>query len=588
MSLGKTWRDFARHLAVLATFILLGSCAYYNIYWTAEQEYRKAASGKAFAEFWDPFAQEKATGENLKNVDSCIKRCGKILLLYPKSKWVDDALVLMGNCFVVKGEYASALRKYEELLKFYPSSDFADEAKYMKAYTHVLEGSTEEALVFLETQAGGIKGKEWQERVVFLLGRIYQKAPDCDKAVADFEIYLKRFPGGRKAADVTLALGDCLTKMGRQSDAIGFLEPLAKREDMSGAMASIELGRAYRALGQNERALGIFQGLSDKPMVDSARARAKIEAAISLDDLGMPQEAIGALSVADSLGKASLGVEARYRIGLIYEQRLGDFAKATTSYDEAAKTASDYGRLASKRAAALKAVSKYEQALSDSTAQALSGQAANRFLLAETYLMDLGLTARAEQQFRVLSDSLSVNPFTARSMLALASLLDARGDTLSRGYYKTVMDSFPNTVYANIARARLALPLMDIVVAPPETSAVSDTTAEGFVGPPVLPPEEALQGPPEVPEEGAVGPAPGEIGPPDTTFSARPGASGPAMPESLGVGGGHQPLWRRGPPDTTLPWHPPLQDTTSRDTTHLPGDTPVDTTRSPGSEREGR
>ena len=538
-------RSFAALVSVLALAAGLGSCAYYNIYWMASHEYETATAGKGAAEFWDPFAQKPLAGDAVKNIDSCTKRCGKILLLYSKSKWVDDALLLMGNCFTLKGEYANALRKYEELLKFYPSSELVDEALYMVAYTRVLDGSTEEALASLGAMESQIKTKIWREHVGYLAGRIYRKNGDCAGAIEYYEKYLKGFPEGQKTVDVTLALADCLIKVGRQTEAAGLLEPLAKKQDLAGSVAAIKLGAAYRNLGLDDKALGIFRDIAAKALVDSVGARAGIETAITLDGQGKSEEAVGVLAVADSLGKAALGGEARYRIGLIYEQRLSDFAKATAAYDEAGRASTEYGRLAAKRASALKAVAKYEQVLSDSTVKDADKLAMSRFLLAETYLMDLGLPARAETELRVLSDSLPANPFTARSKLALGSLLEARGDTTASAYYHALIDSFPTTVYANIARSHLGLPLADVTI-PVAPAPAADTTG---AGPP--------------------GPAPTFIGPAaptDTSFTRRPLPSRLAAQESLRISAPQDTL--PAPEDSLRP--PPEATPVPRDSTGGP------------------
>jgi tetratricopeptide (TPR) repeat protein len=457
---------------------LVASCAYYNIYWTASREYEKAVEGTSFAEFWDPYAQTKPTGENLKNIDSCIKRCGKILLLHPKSGWVDDALVMMGNCFVIKGEYANAQRKYEEILRLYSTSEFADEARYMRAYTHVLEGDPDLALDLLRNQTEAFKAKQWAERALFLSARIHREKDDCAGAIIDLEAYREKFPEGRRVGAVTLALGDCLIRLGRPNEAVTLLGSLAASPDLVGLEASTDLGRAYRELGQSDKALQILDRLYEKATVDTVKARAQIERALTLDGLGRYEEALNALSLADSLGASTLGGEAKYRRGFILEKGLGDFPKAVEAYDGASKGASDFAKLAAKRSAALKAVDKYSKALSDSTLQALPDRATNRFMLAETYLLDLDLAGKAAEQFRVLSDSLPPNAFTARSKLALGSLLDADRDSTATIYYRAVIDSFPNTVYANIARFRLGLPLADISVAVPDTAqAASDSGA---------------------------------------------------------------------------------------------------------------
>lgn len=539
----------------------------------ATEEYEKAVVGTSFAEFWDPYAQKAPTGENLKNIDSCIKRCGKILLLYPKSGWVDDTLVLMGNCFVMKGEYANAQRKYEELLRLYSASPFADEARYMRAYTRVLEGEPDQALSLLGDKAEGFKTKQWAERALFLSARILRERDDCAGAIAHLETYRERFPRGLKASAVTLALGDCLIRLGRPQEAVTLLESLAASPDLAGLEASTDLGRAYRELGQPEKALDILGRLYDKAVVDTVRARAQIEIAVTLDGLGRHDEALSALTLADSLGKTTMGGEAKYRTGLVLEKGLVDFAKAVTAYDEASKGTSEFSKLAAKRGAALRAVDKYSKALSDSTLQSLPDQASNRFMLAETYLLDLGLAGKAQEQFRVLSDSLPSNPFTARSRLALGSLLEADRDSTAAMYYRSVVDSFPNTVYANVARFRLGLPLSDIVVQSPDTAqaAPADSISSGgaeAAPEPGLKPELTPGLADSLVRRKPAGEAEADsLAPADSTVSPRPWQRVPA--DSLGQpadSAGNSAGIRR------TPW-PPLESISPLDSLHAPRDT---------------
>lgn len=467
-------------LGAVAVAVLLG-CAYYNIYWTAEHEYEKAIQGSKVADFWDPYSQPKPSTETAKNADSCIKRTAKLLLLYPKSKWVDDAMIMMGNCLLIKGDYPAALRKYEEILRLYSSSEFAPEAKYMKAYTLVLQGSPEEALIWLSEQPPAERG-EWLERSLFLQARIYERQDDCEMAIPRLEDYLDRFPEGHRTTDATLALGDCLIKEGKQTEAVAVLEPVAKRQDLSGALASLRIGRAYRDLGDDTSALGIFEHLYDVADVDSVKARALIEKAITLDREANCEEAVSTLALADSIGKANLGGEAQYRIGLVCERGLNDLEKAAKAYTEAAQGASKYSDLAQGRLNALKALDSYEKALADTTVRSVESQAMNRFLLAGTYLIDLGATAKALEQYRIVADSLPTNPYTARAKLAVGGLLDAGGDTSARLYYQAVIDSFPGTIYANMARLQLGLPLEDVAVPRPEAG--PDSLRASEIGPP--------------------------------------------------------------------------------------------------------
>lgn len=471
------------------------SCAYYNIFWMARNEYEAVISGEDARDFRDPFAQKKVTGQNAKLVDSVIQRCGKLLLLHGKSKWVDDALLMMGNCFVLKQEYGMAMRKYDELLNLYGSSELVEEARYMRAYTLILQGSTRQALTELDALAGAARHKIVREKAAYLRARVHHHNEDCEKAIEYFKAYVAAYPEGRATGEVMLDLGECLLNLDRASEVITALDPLAKRNDVAAPMAGLLVGKAHRRLGQHERAIEVLGNLAEMTDVDTVKIRAKIEIADVLLEESKPNDAIEILNEADTLATKDLrdlDAEVTYRIGVVYEKHLGDFDRATASYDLAAESPSKFGRLAGRRSRALGKIRTYKEALSDSIPDSPEDEAMNRFLLAEVYLQDLGFADEALEQYRVVADSLPTSAYGARSMLAAAALLEGRNDSLARAYYRTVIDSFPNTVHANLARTNLDLPLRDIVVEVPEATSGPDTGSASDVSASAVAPRDSV------------------------------------------------------------------------------------------------
>ena len=453
-------------LAVLVA-AAVASCAYYNIFWTAKDEYKRVISDPAISDFWDPFTQASVTGENARLLTSVTKRCGKILLLYPDSKWVDDALLLMGNCFVLKQEYISAVRKYDELINIYSESELVDEARYMRAYTLILQDSRRQALTELAGLMAETDDALIREKSVYLRGRVFLHSQDYEKAVTELNAYIADFPQGRKVVDVKLDLGANLLKTGRSEEAIEVLTKVAARPSENGLIASLQIGRARRRLGEYESAISMFDDVIGRSAEDTLKARARIETAGVLLEQGLTDEAIQVLSEADSLlvkQNPDIKAEINYTIGMIHEKYLGDFDGATAAYSQATGSQTRFSSLAAKKTKAINDMHTYQQALSDSIPDSPEDQALKRFLLAEIYLEDLGLKDQALNQYKSVADSFPASAQAARSMLSAASLLDATGDTLSRVYYQAVIDSFPNTIYANLARSGLGLPLEDIVI----------------------------------------------------------------------------------------------------------------------------
>jgi TolA-binding protein len=460
-------RGRVRLLSALLAAAAIASCAYYNIYWMARDEYKKAMSDPEVSDFWNPFTQERLTGENARLITSVTKRCGKILLLYPNSKWVDDALLLMGNCYVLKQEYVTAVRKYDELINLYSESNLVDQARYMRAYTLILQDSQRQALTELAGLIAETDHPLIKEKAVYLRGRVYLNDQDYAKAITELETYISDFPAGKKVVDVKLDLGACLLKTDKPEEAIEVLKKLAARPSGKGLTASLQIGRARRQLGEYDSAVSIFNDVITRSVEDTLKARARIETAGALLEEGRTDDAIQVLTEADSLlvkGNPDIKAEINYRIGMIHEKYLGDFDGATAAYARATGSQSEFTALAAKKTQAINDMRKYQEALSDSIPDSPEDRAQKKFLLAEIYLEDLGLRDKALKQYRSVADSFPASPYTAKSMLSAASLLDATGDTLAREYYRAVIDSFPNTVYANLARSGLGLPLEDIVM----------------------------------------------------------------------------------------------------------------------------
>lgn len=498
------------------------SCAYYNIFWTANQEYDRATEPLAYAEFWDPYEQERPPGDKMKLLDSAAERCGKVLVLYPDSKWVDDALLLMGKCFLLGGDYDKALKKFREVNTLYPDGGFAEEARYLESYTLILQGMTAEAVPALQNIA--LEGGDdlVREKAAYLGARVAFEGGDCLIAVDSYAAYLESYPDGGRAEQARLALGECLVKLGMYREAIDDLEPLIGELDEKGVRALLRVGKAYRMLGETGEALGVFDRVLESAEEDSLRSRAGVEEALTLLDEGRHEEAIQTLELADSLGNRKLSGEISYRIGLIYERDLKDFDNAITRYDDSVKKKSPYARKAGNRSKALKDVNKYKEEISAGTGDV----AKSRYLLAESYLYDLDMQEEALQELRAVTDSFPESEYGARSMLALASFLEDQGDTAAKVYYETIVEGFPQTPYANVARMALGMAPVDVVIEKPEPPPPDTTGARPDEGPPGTPPAEApseLVGPPEFPP----GDSPSEgdtLAITDSTASPRPEA----------------------------------------------------------------
>lgn len=94
VSLNKSGYSVA--VIMVFTLLLVTSCAYYNTYYNARKSYREALElAKQYPD--NPVSSEEVL------LDEAIAGAAKILAIYPESKWVDDAQLLLGNALLQLG-----------------------------------------------------------------------------------------------------------------------------------------------------------------------------------------------------------------------------------------------------------------------------------------------------------------------------------------------------------------------------------------------------------------------------------------------------------------------------------------------------
>src|SRR4051812_32218526 len=107
---------FRPGILVSIALLCFSGCAYYNTFYLAKRYYKDAHK-----------EQEKSVSGAISpgaatRYDQVIHQCLKVITEYPKSKWVDDALYLMGASLYGKGDYAGAIHRLDELETRFPKS----------------------------------------------------------------------------------------------------------------------------------------------------------------------------------------------------------------------------------------------------------------------------------------------------------------------------------------------------------------------------------------------------------------------------------------------------------------------------------
>ena len=107
---------------ILLTLLLQLSCAYYNTFYNAKKYYKKGReeSDKNFSTL--------ISNSELKNYNLTVEKCELVLVKFPNSRYVDDALLLMSKAQFYLGDYQKSKINLEELVRRFPESNLKDEA----------------------------------------------------------------------------------------------------------------------------------------------------------------------------------------------------------------------------------------------------------------------------------------------------------------------------------------------------------------------------------------------------------------------------------------------------------------------------
>jgi tetratricopeptide (TPR) repeat protein len=270
--------------------------------------------------------------------DKAIKQASKILTFHSESRWVDDSLFMLGQCFFWQQKFPRADRKFDELLTFYPKSDFADEAllwrgrclakmyRYIEADEHLLKaaaaGKHKLTVQALLASARMNVGRGKSELVLRRLDTLLAK------------------PKLRSAdrAQIQEMVGDIREAAEDHAGALAAYQAALETESPDDASLELHLKkvRALRGLGHLDEALAALAHLREQKRFGDAVSRLLLEAGDIRRAAGDTEEALTLYRQALSTeGAISDAMAAHLRIGLVYEQDLRQYEDALEAYNHA-------------------------------------------------------------------------------------------------------------------------------------------------------------------------------------------------------------------------------------------------------------
>ncbi|MCK4417968.1 MAG: tetratricopeptide repeat protein [Candidatus Latescibacteria bacterium] len=434
-------------LALLLISLALG-CAYYNTFYNAQKFYHQAEKERLKS------PEKEPSSSTLALYDKAIKKASKLLVFHPKSKWVDDSLLLLGKAFYQKGDYPQAARKFAELEVNYPQSEFLEEARYwqavclwkMKSYAEATEifqriaaqNSRFSVDALLASAQMAIEQRLYS-KAVETLQKAEQKVSDQKELAQIFywtgesHLALKQYPQAIKAFRQAIQIhsdpetefktrfkiGQCLEESGQTQQALNLYTKLLRDEDYysHAAELTLQIAHCHKLLGDFPRALKDYRRVAD--------------------DHPATQHSAAAL----------------YQMGIIYQSKLDSLERAQQCFKkvEQENRHPETVRLSRLREANIEKLRSY-QAAKNTSPDSL-------FLLAELYLFEFSLPDSALAEYQRILEQFPENPLAPKAAYGVGWIYKTSLQDTARAnqVFRTLLEKYPTSQYACTAREELGL-----------------------------------------------------------------------------------------------------------------------------------
>jgi TolA-binding protein len=528
-------------LATAGAFALLTACAYFNTLYNANQIYDEAQKSEQRSVASQPGAAAPtpapgSTSPQARQYEQVLEKCKSMIANYPKSKHVDDAMLLSAKALYALGRYDEAVAALDTLETRFPKSNLREEADFIKGEALYSAEKYDLAAVVLRDFVKQHRKNKNRPEALYLLCSSLMELGMNDEAVTTLQILEKDHSRSQYRFEAQVSMADILARKEFYQESLEVYErlnqsriPESYRYDVWLGMATVqEQVKDYAgALTTLEDIETLPRSVEKEPRAILLRARA--HASLDSTDLAIAEYR----DVATRFARGVYAADAYYHLGSLYEA-MDSLQTAQTNYQEVARaySGSEYADEAIKRSGDIARILKVQEMTGDNSPEA---EAMRAFSMAEIQLFQFSNPQKAIPNYQKVVTDYPDSEYGARAVYALGYINGVMlGDSVkAREWYEVLVANYPGS-----AQAQLAYGFYQGAPPPPPMS------------------EWAQKKPPTQP---AATPPPAGRRPPQ-----RPGQQPPAGVDSTGV---NRPL----PADTTRT-PPPAQQPAPADTSAAPAD----------------
>jgi TolA-binding protein len=516
-------------LVLLALALTTWGCAYFNTFYAAKKNFEAAELARDQSTD-DP--EGRANAGQAALYDKAIEGATKVVIEYSKSKWVDDAILLIGRSMLAKGDYVGAQRKFAELGSNFPNSELMADAVYWSAVAADRDKRPSDAIALYDSVLVAYPKSKNFESARLRRSNLYLQEKQAGKAIEDLR-ELATKPGDM-GYDAGLKLADALFAQHDYPSARAEYLRVAERAptEQQRLEARLRAGDCEEASGDYAHAADSYLKLLHDSKTDDAKARARLRYGNALALGGDVDRGLVELgNVVDDYPRTPFAAEALFRTGYLHEVVRDDFDAAGKAYDRVSEQSpgSPFAIAAKTRRDNLAQVAATMAASKDTSAAGRAAEAALR--QAENDLFQLGRPEHALENYDKAEKANPTGPLAPRAAFARGWVLARRlgRNDEAKTAFEDVIARYPESPEAAAAQRLLANPNDSTF-----TGAKLAGTAMQF---PMVPGNPLYIPPPPVntPRKGstATRTAPAKPGPPGAPVAAGTLPDSLAVPDSL-------------------------------------------------------
>ncbi len=405
---------------------MLTHCAYFNTFYNAQNYFNQGMK----------LVKDDTLKYDNEYFDKTIEKSALVIAKYPESRYVDDALFMMGVAYYFKGDYTRAIDKLEFLTTNFPASKLYDDAMYYSGLAYYKNDKLSKAIIALKEAT---KTKSFSKRANIVLCYAYFRDRNYRDLMNTAHSLLQEKLRRRERLVILNILGEAAYLMNEYESALQTFNEVKILQDspQEKKNTKLKIANIYLKMGKYDECKNFLQNESDP------------EFRVLLADLYVQTDSI---ETAKELYKEiketqapEFAAKALYELALVAEKE-DSLELAIAYYDSLIPKAS--GEILNKAKARSEILKKIVE-LTKKTDELDKAQ----FALGELYFVDVKDIPRAMKYYENVYVNYPKSSFSPKALYAnfWISKMILKQDSLAQKLVDELIKRYPDTEYAQSA-----------------------------------------------------------------------------------------------------------------------------------------